>query len=201
MTIEKWALLDSVLVFGHRWYQLRRDTVRLPDGTVVDDYFVSVRPEVAMVFPLTPDGDVIFVRQYKHGAQAITIELPGGTFRHELPEDAARRELIEETGYTPGELIPLGWIWEDPTRKALNERPKRCSRCARLILLQWRRLTSASKSYARRDLYGVVYSREVAFPAQIGKKRFDFCFLSQGRCYSVTTFSTSIMADLRGEKV
>ena len=116
MTIEKWALLDSVLVFGHRWYQLRRDTVRLPDGTVVDDYFVSVRPEVAMVFPLTPDGDVIFVRQYKHGAQAITIELPGGTFRHELPEDAARRELIEETGYTPGELIPLGWIWEDPTR-------------------------------------------------------------------------------------
>ena len=116
MTIEKWALLDSVLVFGHRWYQLRRDTVRLPDGTVVDDYFVSVRPEVAMVFPLTPDGDVIFVRQYKHGAQAITIELPGGTFRHELPEDAARRELLEETGYTPGELIPLGWIWEDPTR-------------------------------------------------------------------------------------
>jgi ADP-ribose pyrophosphatase len=116
MAIEKWALLDSELVFGHRWYQLRRDTVRLPDGTVVDDYFVSVRPEVAIVFPLTPDGNVIFVRQYKHGAQAITLELPGGTFRHELPEDAARRELLEETGHTPDELVPLGWTWEDPTR-------------------------------------------------------------------------------------
>lgn len=116
MAIEKWALLDSELVFDHRWYQLRRDTVRLPDGSRVDDYFVSIRPDVAMVFPVTPDGDVIFVRQYKHGGQDITLELPAGTFHRELPEDAARRELIEETGFGAGELVPLGWIWEDATR-------------------------------------------------------------------------------------
>lgn len=116
MAIEKWSLLGSEMVFDHRWYQLRRDRVRLPDGTEVDDYFVSIRPDVAMVFPVTPNGDVIFVRQYKHGAQDITLELPAGTFGREQPDDAARRELLEETGYTAGELIPLGWIWEDATR-------------------------------------------------------------------------------------
>ena len=57
-----WRILDSHNAFEHRWYVLRRDTVELPDGGVIDDYFVSVRPEVVVV------GSFIMVRQYQHGA-------------------------------------------------------------------------------------------------------------------------------------
>ena len=89
------------MAFEHRWYQLRRDTVRLPNGRVVDDYFVSQRPNVAIVVPLTIENKFILVRQYKHGVQAITLEFPAGIFRSVLPVTAAARELEKETGDSP----------------------------------------------------------------------------------------------------
>jgi 8-oxo-dGTP pyrophosphatase MutT (NUDIX family) len=103
--IQPWTLLSSEMAFDHRWYKLRRDTVQLPDGRIIDDYFVSQRPDVAIVVPLTRERDFILVRQYKHGAQAITLEFPAGTFRSESAEAAAARELEEETGYSPGSMI------------------------------------------------------------------------------------------------
>ena len=52
----------------HRWYRLRQDKVALPNGEIVDDYFVSLRPDIATVLPMTAAGEVVFVRQYRHGA-------------------------------------------------------------------------------------------------------------------------------------
>src|SRR5688500_20407414 len=100
--LQKWQILKSALVFDHKWYKLRRDEVRLPNRALIDDYFVSVRAEVAIVFPVTPSGEVIMVRQYKHGAQEILLEFPGGVFNteREPAESAAMRELQEETGHT-----------------------------------------------------------------------------------------------------
>jgi len=116
MGIKPWTLLNSRMVFNSRWVALRQDTVQLPDGLEVDDYFVSVRPDVANVFPLTPDDRVVLVKQYKHGIQQITLELPAGTFSDESPELAARRELLEETGYQCGSLKPLGQAYENASR-------------------------------------------------------------------------------------
>lgn len=117
--IRPWRLLRSEMVFEHHWYRLRRDWLVLPDGRRVDDYFVSMRPEVVMVFALTPDDEVVMVRQYKHGAGQLLLECPGGTFwaGKEDAAVAAARELAEETGYTSATMEFLGTAWDDPTRQ------------------------------------------------------------------------------------
>lgn len=116
--VESWKTLKSELVFEHKWYTLRRDHVELPNGLEMDDYFVSVRPDVAITFPITEDGHVLFVRQYKHAAGGIFIELPGGVLDpHETnPLEAAKRELLEETGYTSDEVEPLLEVIDNPTK-------------------------------------------------------------------------------------
>lgn len=99
------------------WHRVLHEVVELPDGRVID-YYRSERPDGAMVLPITPDGEVLFVRQYKHGAGRILLELPGGLINAgEDPADAAVRELREETGFsTERTLEPLGWVMADATK-------------------------------------------------------------------------------------
>jgi 8-oxo-dGTP pyrophosphatase MutT (NUDIX family) len=73
------------------------------------------------------------VRQYKHGAREILLELPGGLCdANEPPEEAAQRELLEETGYAADRLTPLATLHDDPTRTRTAftcSWPKGCTRC------------------------------------------------------------------------
>ena len=115
---KPWKVLKSELVFNEKWYTLRRDEVELPNGKVIEDYYVSVRPDVVLTFPVTDDGDVIFVRQYKHAGEGIFMELPGGVIdaHEDNPEDAARREMLEETGYTSDDMELLAEVIDNPTK-------------------------------------------------------------------------------------
>ncbi len=115
--MEHWKILHSRNVFAHRWYNLRQDCVQLPDGAIVDDYFVSVRHDVVVIFALTPDGRIPLVRQYKHGVQKILLELPGGFIDvGEDPAQAAARELLEETGCVADEFHLLSQVHDNPTK-------------------------------------------------------------------------------------
>jgi len=116
--IEPWKTLKSELIFDHPWYKVRRDHVELPDGQQLDDYYVSVRHNVVLIFAVTEDEQVVLVRQYKHGIGQILIEVPGGVIDDDenAPLEAAKRELLEETGYTSDEVELLLEVNDNPTK-------------------------------------------------------------------------------------
>jgi ADP-ribose pyrophosphatase len=84
-----------------------REDIRMPDGVEIDWYFMDT-PASVMVVAATEGGVLIMVRQYRHNLKRHTIELAaGGVSEGEDPEEAALRELVEETGYAPAEGVGL----------------------------------------------------------------------------------------------
>lgn len=116
--ITKWKQLDSRLILNHQWCKVRQDQVELPNGVIIDDFFVNVRPDIALVLPITPQNEIVFVCQYRHGVGQVLLELPAGSFdpTQESPELAASRELTEETGYVAESLIKLATLYDNPVK-------------------------------------------------------------------------------------
>ncbi|MCY7390766.1 MAG: NUDIX hydrolase [Leptolyngbyaceae cyanobacterium CAN_BIN12] len=100
-SLEPWKTLDTKTIFSALpWLALSVEQVQLPDGQVVSDYYHIQLQDYAIVFVQVPDGDVILLRQYKHGVGRVSLTLPGGGLAaDETPLAAAQRELLEETGY------------------------------------------------------------------------------------------------------
>ena len=83
--------------------------MELPDGSVHEDFHRIVLPEFAVTVAITTDGRFVMVREYKHGVDQIVLNAPAGMLNEgESPIDAARRELLEETGYAAPEWRNLG---------------------------------------------------------------------------------------------
>lgn len=99
-----WKLLKSEYLFKRPWLTARRDTCQLPDGRVMNEYYVLEYPPFINVIAITKDGQMVLVRQYRHGLGRTCFELVAGCVeKGEEPVTAAKRELQEETGYTGGE--------------------------------------------------------------------------------------------------
>jgi len=117
-SIQRWKTIQSQLVFDNPWCQVRQDVVELSNGVVIDDFFVNIRPDIAVVFAVTSQREIVFVRQYRHGVEKILLELPAGTFNPQIENSltAARRELEEETGYVAEQLIHLKTLYDNPAK-------------------------------------------------------------------------------------
>ena len=99
----KWETLDSVYLIRRPWLTARRDTVKLANGIVNDEFYVLEYPEWVNTIAVTKDGKFIMIRQYRHGIDGTSYEVCAGCCEEgEAPEEAARRELLEETGYAGG---------------------------------------------------------------------------------------------------
>ena len=99
-----WKVLKSEYLFRRPWLTARRDTCQLPDGRINDEYYVLEYPTWVNVIAVTKDGDMVLVRQYRHGLGRTCFEIVAGCVEPgEDPMVAAQRELAEETGYTGGE--------------------------------------------------------------------------------------------------
>ena len=105
------------MAFDHTFMKVRQETVELPNGHVIEDYFIWEEGTVALVVPVTKDGKFVLVKQYKHAAGEVMLEFPAGMANlNEDPKDAAQRELVEETGYTSPELQSLAELTNNPTK-------------------------------------------------------------------------------------
>lgn len=113
--MEKWTLLDSKYIIQRPWATLRVDKLQLPNGNIKDEYYVLEYPTWVNMVAFTEDNQLLFVRQYRHGASKILIELPAGVVDEgEEPEEAARRELLEETGYAFESIEYICQLYANP---------------------------------------------------------------------------------------
>lgn len=108
--IRRWKVLARrVLLSRPPWIEVGDERVELPDGRVVEDYPWIRTRDFAIVVAITPLGQVVLERAYKHGHRSVAVALPAGyTEEGESPIDTARRELREETGYEAEDWRSLG---------------------------------------------------------------------------------------------
>lgn len=111
-----WPVRSTEYVVDSPFMRIRRDDLELPSGTIVP-YYVRESYGFVMIVALTPERDVVLVRQYRYGNDSIALELPAGSLeRDEDPLACAKRELAEETGYEAARWEALVRVAAEPVR-------------------------------------------------------------------------------------
>ncbi|MEL7339213.1 MAG: NUDIX hydrolase [Bacteroidota bacterium] len=120
---QKWKLLSSQYLHQDKWLTVKSGTYRKgKEGPIITPYYTFEYPHWVNVFALTEGRQVVVNRQFRPGLNQVCLELPAGWVEpYEEPEDCAKRELLEETGYLATEVMMTGAISANPsTHNNLN---------------------------------------------------------------------------------
>ena len=112
---QPWRVQSSEKLVDCRIFTVRKDVTVNPRTGQPHEMFILEQPNWVNVIPLTADQQVIMVEQWRHGTRSVHLETPGGLMdAGETPEQSARRELREETGYDADEFVRLGTVHPNP---------------------------------------------------------------------------------------
>jgi 8-oxo-dGTP pyrophosphatase MutT (NUDIX family) len=115
MSIKPWKILETKYLYKTNGVAVRIDQCEINDGTIFEPYVVECGTWVNVI-ALTRKREVVLVKQYRHGARQVMLEIPAGVMdeEDESPMLAAQRELLEETGYTSEQFFEIGKVYPNP---------------------------------------------------------------------------------------
>lgn len=114
----EWENLERQYLVDNEFLKVRQDKVKLPTGDIIDDFFVIERKNVSLIVAIDEEKRIIIKDEYRYPIDKHLIELPGGTFDlgEKDPLAVAKRELLEETGYSADEWELLFTNYDYPTK-------------------------------------------------------------------------------------
>ena len=106
--LKEWDLINSEIDRDYRVFRIKSEKSLSPRTDKEGRFYVIDTNDWVNVIPITEKGEIVMIRQFRHGSKEITLEIPGGLVDESDPEEAAVRELLEETGYKGEKVTFLG---------------------------------------------------------------------------------------------
>ena len=114
--VKHWQKRNSYKHGDFRVFQVREDESVSPRTGRAHQFYILEADNWANIIPVTKEGNVVLIHQYRHGTERVEVEIPGGVVdpTDESPLVGAERELLEETGYTAEKIIQIGEVAPNP---------------------------------------------------------------------------------------